>query len=587
MRSHGLIGSAAQRVEDDRLLTRRGHYVDDAVVPDLLHAAFVRSPLAHGRITAIDTAAAAALPGVHAVLTGADIAARTHPFVGLLALDGLHDPHFPCMATDTVRMVGDPLAIVVSESRRVAEDGCALVEVDYAPLPALTCAADALAPGAVQLWPTVHGPATPLVLDASRAVSPQFARQVRRDPKRLVALLASVLDLIAQHPHERPEGGTGDIGGAFGAKALVTREEIAIYAAARILRRSVKWTEDRNEHLLVGGQAREETAQVQLAVTDTGTVLGMKVDLVMDSGAYHGFPYGAPFFGRIASIMVPGPYRLQALRFTNTVAVTNKATYVPYRGPWAVETWIRERMLDVVARELGLTPEEIRLRNMIDAEELPRPMATGLPGLSPFGAREPARVELAPDGTVVVHTPQIPHGQSHETTLAQVAATELGVGIEQVRVRFGDTRVTPLTFFGTGGSRSAALAGGAVLASSRTLRRHLLDVAADLMEVSPRDLELVDGRVAVVGSPSTAVPLSAVAGHARRSWTGRSAAGWPRAWARCSTSTPRTTRTGSSRPGRSWTSSSPPRRRSRTSRSTTCRPRRRSRRTSAASGRVA
>jgi carbon-monoxide dehydrogenase large subunit len=341
----------------------------------------------------------------------------------------------------------------------------------------------------------------------------------------------------------------------------------------------VKWIEDRNEHLLVGSQARDERVDVEAAFTRDGTLLGLRADLVLDQGAYSGFPLGAAMYPSIIRVMMPGPYRVPAYRFDATVTASNKATYGAYRGPWAVETWVRERLLDVAARELGLGRDEIRLRNMVTPDDLPVRMITGptldvrmsaratlehalaaaefdqwpsrqaaaraegrvlglgfatfieaAPGPPDMAAatagggamgaaigREPIRVVLEDDGTVGVVTQQMPHGQGHETTLAQVAADELGVAVEQVRVRFGDTAVTPFGLAGTGGSRSAAMAGGAVTMGARALRDRIRDLGADLLEAAPEDVVITDGSVHVVGAPAVSVSLAEVATHARRS----------------------------------------------------------------------
>ncbi len=294
----------------------------------------------------------------------------------------------------------------------------------------------------------------------------------------------------------------------------------------------------------------------------------------MDQGAYPAFPFSAAMYPMMVRTMMPGPYRLPALGFTTTVTASNKATYVAYRGPWAVETWVRERILDLAARDLGIGRDEIRLRNIIGPDELPTKMLTGptldvrmsarttlerllevadalatsygrrsrrrlregrcvglgfatfieaAPGppdfqesIMPGGsggllAGEPARSVLETDGTVSVYTQQMPHGQGHETTLAQVAADELGVPIEQVRVRYGDTSITPFGLSGTGGSRSAPMAGGAVTYSARALRDQVLDVAADLLEAPREDLMVDDGNVHVAGVPSISVTFADVA----------------------------------------------------------------------------
>ena len=184
---------------------------------------------------------------------------------------------------------------------------------------------------------------------------PAMNKAAMREPKRLAYMMRSMLALVAKDPDEIPTVIAGDIGGAFGAKTSVGREDVALCAAALHLGRSVKWIEDRNEHLTVGGQAREETLKIQVAVKNDGTILGFRVGMTMDVGAYPGFPVGAPLYARVIEIMIPGPYRLRGLEFETVLTASNKGTYVAYRGPWAAETWVRERMMDVLARQLGIS----------------------------------------------------------------------------------------------------------------------------------------------------------------------------------------------------------------------------------------
>jgi len=669
------VGHRVARVEDPRLLTGTGSYVDDVTVPGMLHATFVRSPYAHAVIRGVDVAAARRLPGVVGVFTGADIAEITNPLMGLIPLEGLYHPVFYALATDRVRMVGDPVAIVIAETRYVAEDAAGLVVVDYEELTPVATMDHARDPARPPLWPGAKsnvlfeeradfGMVDAGFAAADRVISERFVqhrysnqpmetrgcvaevdpvadtvvyhaatqnshvlkwslaaltrrqpvwrslvdmahqrermaqlgRKVRafaqssagsmesspstnkalaqtflREPSRIAHLGRMIFGVVARDPATYPRVTAQDIGGAFGVKVGVSREDIAVLAAALALGRSVKWIEDRNEHLLVGGQAREETVDIDAAFRADGTLLGLRVHLTMDQGAYPGFPFGAAMFTRIIRTMIPGPYRVPALRFASTITASNKATYVAYRGPWAVETWVRERLLDIAARDLGLGRDEIRLHNMIGPSELPTPMITGptldvrmsaritleraleiaeldewparqtaaraegrvlglgfatfieaapgppnfaesiMPGGSALTAGEPARTLLEPDGTVSVFTQQMPHGQGHETTLAQVAADELSVPIEQVQLRFGDTAITPFGLMGTGGSRSAPMAGGAVTYSARHLREQIVERAADLLEASPDDVVIDDGAVYVRGVPALSVSFADVA----------------------------------------------------------------------------
>ena len=674
------VGARVRRVEDDRLLAGAGRYVDDVSVAGVLHAAFLRSPYPHAHIRSIDVAAARALRGVHLVLTGANLKLRTYPFFGPLAVPGIYNPTFWALATDRVRHVGDPVAIVVADSRRVAEDACELIEVDYEPLPPIATVEQALNPARAVVWPhkkdnfhyrhsdswgdvdaafgaadrvivetfdqhrhsnqpletrglvaeidpesgrlTVHAStqiahqlkwgialftgrrplgrvlrqmgrqqdhtkaifagiaaylkATPALVDALRQLAPELFRQTVTNLERTKAMNSAIVGLIGRDPATLPEVVTGDVGGAFGAKSVVHREDVAVCAAALELGRSVKWVEDRNEHLTAGGHAREDSIELAAAVRHDGTILGLRARLTVDGGAYPAFLYGAILVPLITRAVLPGPYRIPAFEFHGRILFSNKATYVSYRGPWEIETFARERMLDVVARELGLSRAEIRRRNLIGPDELPTTMVTGLaldervsarrvfdtamemagfddweltktaalvqgrrlgmgfatyiepapgppdyldhvaPGFAPIVNCEPIHAVLEADGTITVHTQQVTHGQSHETTLAQLAADQIGVPIDAVRIRYGDTRTAPFGVLGTQGSRAATFASGAVLVSTRSLRDRIVEVAADLLEASPSDIVVEDGHIHVTGTPAVAVSLSEVADAALR-----------------------------------------------------------------------
>ena len=302
--------------------------------------------------------------------------------------------------------------------------------------------------------------------------------------------------------------------------------------------------------------------QAALAYSADGDLLGIDVDMTIDTGAYPGL---GGMIGGLIERMLPGPYKIGAVRFRSRSTVTNKAAYVAYRGPWAAEVFTRERMIDIVAKQLGREPLEIRLQNVVTRDEEPLRMVTGaslagvttreslervaaLVDLPAFRRRQAAaraegrylgigfasyieaapgpnegggggvmgnenmRMRLDADGTVLVYTGQMPHGQSHETTFAQIAADELGVPFEQVRVVVGDSDTSP--FGMTGGSRAATMAGGATLHTARALKERILDVASRALEASPGDLVIVDGKVAVRGVPVSAIALTDVAAAA-------------------------------------------------------------------------
>jgi len=594
-------GASIKRSEDPRILTGAGRYVDDIKLPGMLHAAFVRSPMAHARVLSVDVSAARELPGVVAAFTGADMEAMTVPGPdALMALMGWAGPmpEFTLLATDKVRFVGDPVAIVVAESRYLAEDGCELVEVDYEDLPPVVDAAFALDPASPPLFANLgDNIARPHARSEFGDVSATFAgadlvtdfhidvhrhQNVPMEGRGCVASFDAgqgVMTIYAatQSVHvtkiavamrlgmeqDKVRAVAGDIGGSFGLKIGASREELAAAAASRHVGRPVKWVEDRGENLSASGQAREESFDVRAAVSNDGDLLGLDVKMVIDTGSYPGM--GAMVPG-IVEAMFPGPYKLAALGFESTAVTTNKACYVAYRGPWASETFVRERVLDLIAKDLGLDPFEIRLRNAAPRTDPPASMITGRPlvgvttlealervaqlvdfpafrrrqaearaegrylgiGVATFieaapGPRTPEagsgpmgnefmRLQLTEDGIVVLFTGQMPHGQSHQTTLAQIAADEFGVPFEQVRVVVGDTDVVPFGL--TGGSRSATMTGGVALHGARQLKAKVLDFAAHLMEVSPQDLLITDGNVWVRGDPATAIAVSEVARRA-------------------------------------------------------------------------
>src|SRR5690349_1772816 len=552
-------GASIKRSEDPRILTGAGRYVDDIKLPGMLHAAFVRSPMAHARVLSVDVSAARALPGVAAVLTGAELEAMTVPGPdALMALMGWTGPtpEFTLLATDTVRLVGDPVAVVVAENRYLAEDGCELVEVEYDDLPPVMEAAFALDPGSPPVFANLgdnisrthsrheFGDVSATFAGADRVID--FHIDVHRhqnvpmEGRGCVASYDADREVMTMHAATQSVHVTriavamrlgleqdkvrvlaGDIGGSFGLKIGASREELAVAAASRAAGRPVKWVEDRGENLTASGQAREESFDVRAAVSNDGDLLGLDVKMVIDTGAYPGLGVTVP---DTMEAMMPGPYKLAALGFESTGAITNKASYVAYRGPWASETFMRERVLDLIAKDLGLDPVEIRRRQaearargrylgigvatFIEAAPGPRP-PEGPSG--PLGT-ESMRLRLTEDGIVVLFTGQMPHGQSHQTTLAQIAADEFGVPFEQVRVVVGDSDVVPPAL--TGGSRSATMAGGVTLHGARQLKAKVLDFAALLMEASARDLEITDGRVVVRGDPDSAVPVAEVARQA-------------------------------------------------------------------------
>jgi carbon-monoxide dehydrogenase large subunit len=587
------VGQRVARREDARFLTGRGRYVDDIAVPGMLHAAFVRSDVARGRIASIDTAGAAAVPGVAAVFVAGDLNPLVHDFLvdGEAALGG--DRPFRLLAEGDVRYVGEPLAVVVADSRYRAEDGVDAIQVGTEPMPPVLDVDAALGDDAPLVHPTSRSnvyheipPAPTPDLDSLLAAAPVRVTETFRQhryatvPMETRGIVASwdpfqqelTVWISTQGPHgvrsllARALGIDDtqirvimpDVGGAFGLKMNPRPEEIAVVLASRRLGRPVKWIQDRRENLVADDHARDDRATVTMAAGDDGVLVGAKVDFTEGAGAFPAAFGSATVF---SSILFPGPYRLPAMAASARTVHTNTAGRGSYRGPWMFETVAREQMMDCLAAELRIDPLELRRRNVIRDADLPYTMATGmvydqmtaaatleqaadkigyhrlrdqqqawrregrLIGIGISLLAEPtaiafswmstdaATVRVGPNGRVDVVTTAASHGQSLETTIAQVVADELAIDLAQVRVLQGDTDATPLGP-GTGGSRSAVIPTSAARLAAGEVRSRMLAIVAHHLEASPDDLEIVSGRVQVAGSPAKGMSVAEIAAKA-------------------------------------------------------------------------
>jgi carbon-monoxide dehydrogenase large subunit len=386
-----------------------------------------------------------------------------------------------------------------------------------------------------------------------------------QNPHAMRMHMAAILGLPATSVRVRAH----DIGGSFGLKSHPAREDVAVCLASMLLARPVKWVEDRVENLLAAGHARDERVEVEAAVDGDGVLIGLRVRLTMDAGAYPLLNIPLNLFANIVKVLLPGTLRLRNYAYEGRVVATNKASYVAYRGPWEIECWVRERLMDRIGRELAIDPVEVRRRNLLPDDAYPCRMLTGAtldfmtinqtleqaiatadywafrkqqgnaraagrhlgigvstylePGPGPTDYSQAlgftyeqrsfqrARVKVEIDGTINVYTSQQPHGQSHETTLAQVAADELGVDFASVRVIHGDTDLQPFNLVATGGSRAATLAAGAITGAARIVRAQVVDAVAHLLEADPADLDIDAGTVFVKGSPHRCRTLAEVA----------------------------------------------------------------------------
>ena len=402
-------GTRVPRVEDARLLTGHGTYVDDIVRPGMLHACFVRSPFAHARINAIDTSAALALPGVHAVFTAADLNPEVKEAWHAVAGRDIPDTPRPPLAEHEVKFVGDPVALVVAESRYVAEDAIELVDVDYDPLPAIADVTkavnssvvvhaaypDNVAGGLAGAPPDENTFAAAACLVAER-IYQQTHVPVPIETRGLVVEWVSATDELTvwastQTPHElraftarllgipaqRVRVIARDTGGGFGQKVVPMREDMCIMLAARKVPGALKWIEDRRENLMSAGQARHVDGTARMAFDADGAITAVDIDFIQDIGAY---PTPYPVFTTAAiGMFFPGPYRVPKASFSYKTVFTNTSGLAAYRGPWQYETLTREILLDIAARKMGIDPVELRRKNLLRGAEMPYFNPNGMP----------------------------------------------------------------------------------------------------------------------------------------------------------------------------------------------------------------
>ena len=594
-----MIGHPVPRVEDRPLLTGQACFVDDVRLPGTLHAAFLRSPLAHGVLLSVDAAGARDLAGVAAVLTGADLPLDVTP---PLTTPGARSPARPVLARERVRFAGEPVAVAVAESRYLAEDALEAVFADYDPLPAVATLDGAVGPDAS----AIHPPGNVLYeseleageVDEAFAAAAVVVEATLRNP-RVAAVPMEPRGVLAA-----PEGGgltvwsstqaphqlrtflaqvleldpasirvvCPDLGGGFGQKAHCYPEEAVVAAAALRLERPVRWTEDRSENLLASSHARDQVVRARAAADGEGRLLAIDADVSCDMGAYGVFPHGHVLEALGTPAMIPGPYRVPAYRAWSRSVATNKCPEGAYRGVGLpVSALVHEHLLDRIARRLGLDRAEVRLRNFVGPDDFPHTTLThqrydsgdygqalrlaldaigweafeeererarnegravgigigcyveytgmgsavfqgrGMVGIAGYDG---AFVRLDGDGGATLWTSLPAMGQGLATTFAQLAAAELGLAVDVVRVANPDTSVGDISGNGTFGSRSAVSGGGAIAGACDILRSRLLDDAGELLEAAPEDLVVRDGTVHVVGAPGRGVTVSDVVGGA-------------------------------------------------------------------------
>ncbi|BCQ10897.1 xanthine dehydrogenase [Mycobacterium heckeshornense] len=402
-------GTRVQRVEDTRLLTGRGTFVDDISRPGMLHACFVRSPFARARINGIDASGALALPGVRAVFTAADLNPDVHEAWHAVAGKDVPDTPRPPLAEGEAKFVGDPVALVVADSRYIAEDAIELVEVDYEPLTAIAdftraegaevvvheAYPDNVAGGMSGAPPDEETFAAAACVVSER-ISQQIYLPVPIETRGIVVEWSSAADELTiwastQTPHElrafaarllgipaqRVRVIMRDTGGGFGQKVVPMREDMCIMLAARKVPAALKWIEDRRENLMSAGQARHIDGTARMAFDDDGTILAADINFTQDVGAY---PTPYPVLTTAAiGMFFPGPYRVPKASFSYKTVFSNTAGLAAYRGPWQFESLAREVVLDIAARKLGIDPVELRRKNLLRRDEMPYLNPNGMP----------------------------------------------------------------------------------------------------------------------------------------------------------------------------------------------------------------
>lgn len=585
-----MVGSRIKRREDPRLITGQATYTDDLQLPGMLYMSVLRSMYAHAKINSIDVSKAKALPGVVAVYTGADVAGQTGPVPCVAETPGMKLPHHPLLAEGKVRYVGEPIAVVVADSRYVARDATDLIEVDCDPLDAVVDPEKAVGADAALLYEDfgdniafrteVPNPAVDQALkEADVVVKLRIVQQrvapMAMEPRATVAqwdrgnkqltvwsatqiphLLRTQIAEALRLPENHVRVIAPEVGGGFGAKLNVYREELLVPYLSMKLGRPVKWTQARREDFAATIHGRGQVQYVEVAAKKDGTVTGMKAKMFLDLGAY--FQFFTPMIPSFTGLLMHGAYKVPAISFEQIAVFTNKMATDAYRGAGRPEAaFMAERVMDAVAAELKLDPVEVRRKNFIPKDAFPYPTPAGLMydsgnyegaldkalhlvdyaalrkeqaelrkqgrylgiGLSSYieicglgpsvllppklkaGGWESCTVRVDPSGKVTVLTGISPHGQGQETSFAQMVADDLGVNFEEVVVLHGDTALIQYGI-GTFGSRGMALGGTSLKMSLDKVKAKARTIASHMMEAPPESLEFGDGKVFLKSDPT-------------------------------------------------------------------------------------
>ena len=605
-----IFGSGIRRREDPRLITGAATYTDDVQLPGMVHAAMLRSPHAHAKINGIDTSAAAEAPGVLAVYTGADTDGVLNPIpCAWLPPDcDIKAVDHPAIAKDVVRYQGDAVAVVVAENRYQAEDALELIKVDYEILPVVVNPEAAMQPGAPQLhedapnnqafhWVAAGGDTDAAFADADVIVKDTIVQQRliphAIEPRSAVANWTAAMGELtlwstSQNPHiVRFLGSlvTGipehkirviatEVGGGFGSKIAMYADEMIITYCSMQLNRPVKWTATRSEGYQATIHGRDHVEYVEMAATREGKITGIRSVVYAGMGAYLSTAGpGVPTI--LHGLIYSGPYDIGATK-ADIYGVFNNATPVDAcRGAGRPEaTFLIERLVDLLAVELGTDPVELRRKNLIpkfeDGHDVPSGITydsgdyepllnmvlghvdyqalrqeqarmrehgqymgigvtcyTEICGLGPSqvagavgfggGLWESAIIRFHPTGKVNAYIGTAPHGQGEETTFAQIISDELGVDVDDIGIIHGDTSNTPMGW-GTYGSRTTAVGGAAIVLAARKVKEKARLLAAHLLEAAEADVEYENGKFFVKGSPDQSKTIQEIATMANVAW---------------------------------------------------------------------
>ena len=577
------IGRPMRRLEDERLVTGRGRYAGDIKLDGILHLALSRSPMPHARIKAIDTSAARAMPGVVAVWTASDLP-EVAPGLSDFGPAGIVQHGRPILTVDEVNYVGDAYAVVVAETEYQAHDAAEAIAGELDPLPGVGDVMTASAEGApkvhadmesniAQSSPTTYGDikaafaadsvtakirlTTARVLGAAmepRTVTATFddgALKVWTSTQNIFGVKSAIASILGMD-ESKVRVLAEDVGGGFGAKGSPFPEEVLTALAAFRLRRPVRWVATRSEDGATTAQGHGTVLELELASAPDGKLRGLRGRVIHDIGAYSASGAGQP------GIIIPhliSAYVLPAMDIEADLVYTNTAPTGFIRGGGRpLGNYGMERVMDRLARKLGIEPTTLRKRNLIKPEQIP--YTTGIPAgrsgyvydsgnyprllelaldklaydeardrgrdgklvgygvaccveSTSFGRGEPARLRIGKDGVARVFVGSTPQGQGHQTIVAQVTADRLGWQLDRIEVTAGDTEHVPFALL-TAGSRSAVMVGNATAKAATAMRKQLLQRAGEVLEADIQDLVLEDGIIEVRGAPAKRIPATDV-----------------------------------------------------------------------------